>query len=53
MLAFRGAMPLGNLFASFVVAHASVKVDLVFNGIALASVAAAVLLFRGRELARV
>lgn len=53
MLAFRGAMPLGNLFASFVVAHASVKVDLVFNGIALASVAAAVLLFRGSELARV
>jgi MFS family permease len=53
MLAFRGAMPLGNLFASFVVAHASVKVDLVFNGIALATVAAAVLIFRGRELARI
>jgi predicted MFS family arabinose efflux permease len=53
MLAFRGAMPLGNLFASFVVAHASVKLDLVFNGVAMAAIAISVLLFRGRELARV
>jgi predicted MFS family arabinose efflux permease len=53
MLAFRGAMPLGNLVASFVVARTSVTVDLVMNGILLTAGVLTVLVFRRSELAQV
>ena len=50
MLAFRGAMPLGNLIAGAVAARTSVTAVLVFNGILLAAVSTTVLTIRRSAL---
>lgn len=52
-LAFRGAMPLGNLVAGVLAARTSVTTVLVVNGILLAVVASSVLWARRAELSRI
>jgi predicted MFS family arabinose efflux permease len=51
MLAFRGAMPLGNLLAGFIAQRYSITVALTVNGIVLAIIAV-VFLLRGTDLDR-
>ncbi len=51
MLAFRGAIPLGNVVAGAVAARTSVTAVLAVNGVLLAAVGATVLAFRKRDLA--
>ncbi len=50
MLAFRGAIPLGNVIAGAVAARTSVTAVLVFNGILLAAVSTTVLTIRRSAL---
>jgi hypothetical protein len=52
MLAFRGAIPLGNVVAGAIAVRTSVTAVLVVNGILLASIGSAVLWLRRAELAR-
>ena len=50
MLAFRGAIPLGNVVAGAIAARAGVTVVLAVNGVLLAAVAATVLALRRADL---
>ena len=52
MLAFRGAIPLGNVVAGALAVRISVTTVLSINGIVLALVGMTVLLFHGSELAK-
>ncbi|MGH9441316.1 MAG: MFS transporter [Thermoanaerobaculia bacterium] len=50
MLAFRGAIPLGNVIAGAIAARTSVTAVLVVNGVFLAMISSSVLLFRRSAL---
>jgi hypothetical protein len=51
MLAFRGAIPLGNVVAGAIAARTSVTAVLAVNGVLLAAVGATVLALRKADLA--